>query len=469
MNAQRICQLGALVAVLACGPAVTAATTDNSDADLIQRGQYVAIAGDCVACHTSPGGKPFAGGLPLPTPIGNIIATNITPSKTAGIGNYTEQQFSDAVRRGIRADGAHLYPAMPYPSYAQLSDADVQAMYAYFMHAVTPVDAATAPTRLPFPFNIRPSMAGWNLLFLDSKPFTPDPGKSPEWNRGAYLVRGLAHCSDCHSPRNLLMARQSSRDLAGGELDAWLAPNITSDVNSGIGGWSSQDIVDYLQSGHATGKAQAAGGMAEAIDNSLQYLTPADLQAIATYLKTVPARHDAADTQPVYSRGAAFDELASLRGTPLPEDANQMSGAQIYDAYCSTCHQARGQGSFDGGLPSLFHNTATGRSGPDNLVMVILHGIQWQSHGVDAHMPGFAHELTDQQIATLASWLTRHYGNPAASISVDQVRTLRAGGKPSHLVLVARLVMVLIVLVLIAIIWMLRRRKRRKPLATSHR
>jgi len=468
MNTQRICQLGALVTALACGHAAAATTTDNSNATLIQHGHYAAIAGDCVACHTAPGGKPFAGGLPLPTPIGNIIATNITPSKTAGIGNYTEQQFSDALRRGIRADGAHLYPAMPYPSYAQISDADVQAMYAYFMHAVTPVDVATAPTRLPFPFNIRQSMAVWNLLFVDNKPFTPDPGKSPEWNRGAYLVRGLTHCSDCHSPRNLLMAKQSSRDLAGGELDAWLAPNITSDVNSGIGGWSSQDIVDDLRSGHATGKAQAAGGMAEAIDNSLQHLTSADLLAIATYLKAVPAQHDPADTQPVYSWGAAFDELDSLRGVPLPKDANQMSGAQIYDAYCSTCHQARGQGSFDGGLPSLFHNTATGRSQPGNLVMVILHGIQWQSHGTDVRMPGFAHELSDQQIATLGSWLTRHYGNPSASVSADQVKTLRAGGAPSHLLLITRLAMVVVVLVIIAIIGMLIRRKRRKARSTGH-
>ncbi|WP_449428431.1 c-type cytochrome [Rhodanobacter umsongensis] len=458
----------ALLCVLTGVYAGTAAATDKASAEQLQRGQYLATAGDCVACHTAPGGKPFAGGLPVPTPIGTIFATNITPSKMAGIGNYTEQQFSDALRRGIRADGARLYPAMPYTAYAQISDDDVQALYAWFMHGVSAVDTVPAPTRLPFPFNIRLSMAAWNLLFLDSKPFTPDPGKSADWNRGAYLVRGLAHCSTCHTPRNLLMAEQSSRALAGGEVGTWHAPNITSDADSGIGGWSESDLVAYMKLGHATGRAQAAGPMAEAVDNSLQHLTAADLQAIATYLKTIPAQHDPADTRAVDSWGAAFDELDSLRGVALPSDPNQMTGAQLYDGYCASCHQDRGQGSFDGGLPSLFHNTATGRTNTNNLVMVILDGIRWPADGSDVHMPGFAQTLTDQQVATLGSYLTKHYGNPAAVISVDQVKTLRAGGAPSHLVLLARLALVVVLLVLVAIIVMLMRRRRRKAVQAGH-
>ena len=444
--------------------ASTAMATDSANTEQLQRGQYLATAGDCVACHTAPNGKPFAGGLPVPTPIGTIITTNITPSKTAGIGNYTEQQFSDALRRGIRADGKQLYPAMPYTAYAQISDDDVQALYAWFMHGVSPVDTAPEPTRLPFPFNIRLSMAVWNLLFLDGKPFTPDPGQSAEWNRGAYLVRGLEHCSTCHTPRNLLMAEQSSHALAGGDVGTWHAPNITADANSGIGGWSESDLVAYMKLGHATGKAQAAGPMAEAVDNSLQHLTATDLQAIATYLKTVPAQHDPADTRAVDSWGAASDELNSLRGVALPSDPNQMSGAQLYDGYCASCHQAQGQGSFDGGLPSLFHNTATGRSNTNNLLMVILDGINWPADGSGVHMPGFAQVLTDQQIATLGSYLIKHYGNPAGVVSLDQVTTLRAGGAPSHLVLLARLALIVVLLVLVAIIVMLMRRRRRKAL-----
>jgi len=441
--------------------AAPARGADPSDATLLQRGQYLATVGDCVACHTAPSGKPYAGGLKVPTPIGDIIATNITPSARAGIGRYTEQQFSDALRKGIRADGKHLYPAMPYTSYAQVTDADVHALYAYFMHGVAPVDSMPTPTRLPFPFNIRLSMAAWNLLFLDSKPFTPDPAKSAAWNRGAYLVRGLAHCSTCHTPRNLLMAEESSHELAGGAVGTWLAPNITSDANSGIGNWSEQDLVDYLKLGHALGKAQAAGPMAEAVDHSLQYLGSSDLRAIATYLKTLPAQHEPADTHAIDRWGAAFDGMADQRGTPLPDDANRWSGAQLYDAHCATCHQASGEGSFDGGLPPLFHNTATGRADADNLVLVILDGIRWtDASGV--HMPAFADSLNDQQIATLASYLTQHYGNPAATVSAEQVRVLRAGGAPSHLVALARWAMVVVVLLILAIVILLIRRKQRR-------
>ncbi len=234
-----------------------AAAQGQGDATLIKRSEYLAIAGDCAACHTAPGGRPMAGGLPLPTPVGNIISTNITPSRSHGIGSYTPQQFTDALRRGVRADGQHLYPAMPYTAYAKVTDEDARALYAYFMGAVAPVDESPQPTRLPFPFDIRLSMAAGNWLFLDDRRFTSDPAQSAEWNRGAYLVSGLAHCSTCHTPRNLLMAEIRSLDLGGGSVGPWQAPNITSDANSGIGGWSVRDLVSYLRDGHAANKAQA--------------------------------------------------------------------------------------------------------------------------------------------------------------------------------------------------------------------
>ncbi|HST27591.1 MAG TPA: cytochrome c [Rudaea sp.] len=450
-------RIGCLLCLLFASLAVRA-----DDADQLKRGAYLALASDCVACHTAPGGKPFAGGLAMATPIGAIVSTNITPSKSHGIGDYSPQQFADALRRGIRADGAHLYPAMPYTSYVLMDDADIATLYAYFMYAVPAVDTSPAQTSLPFPFNFRASMAAWNLLYLDTKPFVPEADKSPQWNRGAYLARGPAHCGDCHTPRNLLMAQESSAELAGAQLGPWFGPNITSDANSGIGGWSDKDIVDYLRTGRAAGKAQAAGPMTEAIDHSLQYLSDADLNAIATYLRSVPARRDAGDDAPSHARGQAGDQLASIRGAPLPDDAQQMSGAQLYDAYCATCHQAHGQGSFDTRMPSLFHNTASGRARHDNLVMVVLDGIHRGVDGRDVVMPGFGKELSDTQVATLAAYVYQMYGNPHAAISAEDVRLLRAGGPASHLVLLARIALAIAVVCLILLVtWWKRRRTRR--------
>lgn len=441
--------------VLAAGP----------DAAAIERGRYLATAGDCIACHSVPGGKPMAGGLALATPLGAIVATNITPSTTHGIGKYTLKQFSDAVRHGVRADGANLYPAMPYTAYAKVTDEDTAALYDYFMHGVAAVDAAPAQaTDLPFPFNIRLSMAGWNLLFLDKKPFVVDTAKSMEWNRGAYLAQGLAHCTTCHTPRNALMAEQLSKELGGADLGTWYAPNITSDIHSGVGGWSQQELVDYLRTGRAANKAQAAGPMAEAIDHSLKHLSDADLNAIAHYVKGVPAIRDKADTQPVTQWGKAGDELASIRGVPLPQNLNKMSGAQLYDAQCASCHQAKGEGSFDGSLPPLFHNSVTGRSNSNNLVMAILDGVERQD-GKGSHaghlMPAFRQVLSDEQIVTLGNYVQKMYGNPDVKVTAEQVTTLRNGGPASNLIGLARAGIIVGVLVLLALLlwWRGRRRK----------
>jgi mono/diheme cytochrome c family protein len=439
--------------------ATATATAAPADGAMIERGEYLAKAGDCIACHTAPGGKPMAGGLLLPTPVGMIASTNITPSRSHGIGNYTLAQFSAALRKGVRADGANLYPAMPYTSYAKVADADVAAMYAYFMQAVPAVDAAPAQhTELHFPFNIRKSMAAWNLLFLDPAPFVADPAKSAEWNRGAYLARGLTHCGACHTPRNVMMAEISSRELSGGDAGGWHAPNITADANSGVGGWSERALVDYMRLGRAAGKAQAAGPMAEAVDHSLRFLSDEDLRAIAVYVKAVPAVHDAADTRPAHAWGAAHDETNSIRGVAWPRDRNQMTGPQLYDAHCATCHQAQGQGSFDGALPPLFHNTAVGRSNPNNLVMVLLDGIERQGDGRQVLMPGFRKTLSDQQIATLGSYLARSYGNPAVKVTADQVSTLRAAKTPTTLVWLVQGGM-LIVFLLVLFVVLRRRRK----------
>lgn len=449
---------GSLAGVLAVSGAFAQAPA-SPDAGIVKRGEYLAIAGDCGACHTKPGGKPFAGGVVVRTPVGDIVATNITPSKTAGIGNDTLGQFSDAVRRGITANGEHLYPAMPYTSYAKISDEDIAALYAYFMQRVAPVDVPATQTHLAFPFNIRASMAIWNALFLDTRSFTPVAGQSAEWNRGAYLAEGLAHCSTCHSPRNLLMAESTSQALAGGNVGPWDAPNITSDVDSGIGGWSDAELVAYLQQGDVHGKGQAAGSMAEAIDASFRHLTDADLHAIAVYLKTVPPVHDAADTRPRYAWGGPSNELATIRGAALPADPGQWSGPQLYDAWCATCHQDDAQGSFDGEMPPLFHNTALAGPDSNNLVLVTLDGIPRRGNAV-LKMPGFANTLSDRQIATLDAWLLVRYGNPAVKVTADQVSALRRGGKSSHLVeIVQGAIAVGAAVVLVLLVAVARRRR----------
>jgi len=430
----------------------------DADAD-VRRGAYLAVAGDCIACHVAKAGKPFAGGFAITTPLGVIYSTNITPSKTAGIGNYTLEQFGAALRDGKRADGAQLYPAMPYTAYAKLNDADIASLYAYFMRGVQPVDEAAPKTALPFPFNMRFSMAGWNLLFANGKPFVPDVSQNAEWNRGAYLVEGLAHCSTCHTPRNFLMAEETSKMLSGGYVGSWFAPNITSDATSGLGSWSVADVTHYLQTGVAEGKAQAAGPMAEAIHHSFSHMSDEDVHAMAVYLKGVPAVHDAADTQSPASWGKPLTDSDQVRGQVWPADANKLNGAQLYDANCASCHGAKGQGTPDGGLPSLFHNAAVGHVQADNMVMTILQGDPL-AQGVA--MPAFADKLSDEQVATLSNYLIDQFGNPSTpKLTVDQVRTMRAGGAPSPLLKLARIgmaaVLVLLVLILL-VVWARRRR-----------
>lgn len=449
------------IAATAASCAIAQIPSNAPGAETIERGEYLAIAGDCVACHTRPGGKPFAGGLVIPTPVGDIVATNITPSKTAGIGGYTEQQFADALRKGIAADGDHMYPAMPYTSYAKITDDDVAALYAYFMHGVEPVDVRTTPTHLAFPFNMRWLMAIWNAMFLDAHPFQPVAGRSAEWNRGAYLAEALEHCSVCHSPRNLLFAESTSKRLAGGKVGPWEAPNITSDPNSGVGRWTDAELAAYLKHGDVQGKAQAAGSMGEAIDDSLRHLTDADIRAIVTYVKTVPAVHEAADTRPRFDWGGPSNELATIRGVAWPANVQQLTGPQLYDAWCATCHQDNAQGTPDREMPSLFHNTALGRPESDNLVLVMLDGVHRRGDTV-LKMPGFAQDMSDHELATLGRWLVTRYGNPAAKVTDAQVADLRVGGRPPNFAAILQAAIGVGAAIIVTIVaWLLWRRRKR--------
>ncbi|MHC1479334.1 c-type cytochrome [Frateuria aurantia] len=412
---------------------------DSTDPGLIAQGQAVATAADCAACHTAQPGHPFAGGLALHSPMGVIYASNITPSSTAGIGGYSEQQFADALRRGVNAQGEHLYPAMPYTAYAGLSDQDIHAMYAYFMHGVKPDDQPSPQTHLAFPFNIRASMIGWNLLYLHGGHPQATPAADGSVARGKYLADTLAHCSTCHTPRNTMMAEDSSHYLGGGVVDGWIAPNITSDPVSGIGGWSTQELVDYLKTGHVPGKGQAGGSMAEAISKSFSHLPDSDLQAIAAYLKTVPAIRNPGDTQPAFAY-AGDGKLPALteREPVLPHgkngaDARRLpdtdDAAQLYTSACASCHQPAGEGTQGQYFPSLSHNRAVGLSSPDNLIQVILQGLDRKGADLAVLMPAFGKDLSDSQVATIVNYVETHFGNPQVQTTAAHVAQLRSGGE----------------------------------------
>ena len=452
--------------------AAGAAPVDPAKAD-IESGRYLAIAADCMACHTAPAGKPYAGDYAIESPLGTIYATNITPSKTAGIGNYTEAQFARALREGVRADGSHLYPAMPYTSYSMLTDSDVHKLYSYFMHAVEPVnDPAGSQTKLPFPFNVRMSMLAWNVIFLDAKRFVPDASKSQQINRGEYLADGLAHCSTCHTPRNFLMGEKGGLALAGAPLGPWHAPNITADKVSGVGGWSDAELVQYMKTGHVEGKGQAGGAMAEAVTNSFQHLRDDDIAAIVAYLRTVPPVRDNTQSKPAYSYGKAVSEESTLRGMSGPNEHNSLnSGAVLFSGYCASCHSASGSGSSGQDYPSLFNNTATGSHNPANLVSAMLYGVERKVGDEEIMMPRFdaysyVDPLTDRQIAMIANYVLKQYGNPDVQVTEAYVAQARKGGEQPALAklqpYIAPVIGVVIVLLLLLTITFIRLYRRRR-------
>ncbi|TCG04936.1 cytochrome C [Paraburkholderia steynii] len=461
-----------LVLFAGCLAAASSHAIDRSPetAALIKRGEYLATASDCAACHTVSQAKPFAGGLPLNSPLGTIYSTNITPSNNFGIGRYTEEQFSQAIRHGIRADGANLYPAMPYTSYSVLTDDDVRALYTYFMLGVTPVDVRAPDTKLPFPLNLRASLKVWNLLFLNTHTYQADPHQSAEWNRGRYLVQGAAHCSVCHTPRGFLMQEEPRLELSGGQVGTWYAPNITSDAASGIGTWTREELVEYLRNGRLRGKAQAAGDMGEAVEHSFQYLSSADLEAIATYMKSVPPIHDSRDSTSRFTVGRMSSDLATLRGADgiRSDNDGNPTGAELFQGNCASCHSAEGQGSKDGYYPSLFHNSATGSVNANNLVATILYGVDRTTSKGQAYMPGFGGKpndftaLSDREIALVGGYVLLHYGLADRSITAQDVAEVRRGGPTSPLITLARAgIAAGVVIVILALAFLIVRGRRR--------
>lgn len=374
-----------------------------ADAAAVARGRYIAIAGDCVACHTAPGSKEaFAGGYSISTPFGGIFASNITPDKETGIGSWTERDFYRAVRHGKGKEGEHLYPAMPYNAYVKVSDQDMHDLWMY-MRSVKPVRYRVPETNLGFPYNIRLAMMGWNLLFFRNSGFESDPDKSAEFNRGAYLVEGLEHCGACHTPKNLL-GGDTGDYLQGSNLSEWHAPDLTSNRDVGIGSWSSAQIMDYLKLG-SNHVAVASGPMAEAVTNSTQHLSDADLRAIATYLKAQPAS-------------------ATQLPPPQARDSAQMkTGEDVYSANCSACHNSDGKG-IPNLAASLANNPGLLADDASSIITTVLQGGRGavtQGNPTSGAMPSFAWKLTDEQVAAVSTYIRNSWGNAATPVKADEV------------------------------------------------
>lgn len=384
--------------------ASTGTAQDSGDFAQVQQGLYIARAGDCASCHTREGGEPFAGGRGIETPFGTIFSSNITPDPVTGIGGWTADDLYRSMHEGKDRDGDHLYPAMPYPHYTKVLHEDVVALKAY-LDTVEPVSYRLPENRLIPPLEIRATVAGWNLLFFEDGVFQPDPAKSPEWNRGAYLVQGLGHCGSCHTPMNVLGAEETDKALEGAAIQGWTAPSLVAG-DIGPGGWSQEELVAYLKNGrnvHAT----ASGPMSETVANSTRYLTRSDLAAMATYLLDLEPRAMQA------RREAPQDALAR--------------GGRLFADHCTTCHNSDGSGQ-----PRFFSdlrkNGVVSSPHLEGLLRVILEGAtgnEVATGATNAHMPAFGWKLDDRAIADLATFLKNSFGNVGDPVDAADVKDAR--------------------------------------------
>jgi mono/diheme cytochrome c family protein len=401
-----------LGAVLGLPCAANASGINKQDFNQIERGHYLAVTGDCAACHTLPGsGHDFAGGRTIETPFGNLMAPNITPDPVTGIGAWTDDEFVNALTNGIGRHGERLYPAMPYTYYTRLTRDDALAIRAY-LDSVPAVHNPVKADQLPFPLSIRASMRVWDKLNFKPGPFEPDPNKSAAWNRGAYLTEGLGHCGLCHTPKNVLGADKANEALQGYALQGWFAPNITNDPRRGLGSWSVDDIAAYLKTGH--NKTAAGNGlMSETINLSTSKMNDGDLTAIATYLKDRPGDNS---------------QQNQAEDPPAPDRAIMNAGAQIYADECSGCHTRDGKGT-PGLFPSLSDTPVLQQTDPTTLIHIVLRGglsVSTKLAPTGAAMPSFAWVLKDDQVAALLTYIRNSWGNAAPAVSADTVGKERA-------------------------------------------
>jgi mono/diheme cytochrome c family protein len=384
-------------------------------ADAVERGEYLAKAADCMVCHTTQGGAEYAGGLPFKLPFGTLYSTNITPDKDTGIGNYSDQDFLAAVHRGIRRDGARLYPAMPFTSYTYISDADALAIKAY-LFSLAPVRAVPPANTLTFPFNQRWAMNFWSALFNPDTRFEPDTSKSPEWNRGAYLSEALAHCGECHTPRNLAFALDNRKKFAGALTAGWRAFNISSDKTTGIGGWSDEDIVSYLSVGHAAGHGTASGPMGEAVDQSFSQFTPEDIRAVVAYLRSVP---------PI-----ASTDLPATLAPPAPAShrdgggTSDRRGKMVFEGACVSCHGWTGESSISP-FATLTGAWAVNDPAATNVAQIVISGTKRRTPDGAVSMPAFGDAYSDVEIAAVANYVTARFGAKGSQLTAQDVAELR--------------------------------------------
>jgi mono/diheme cytochrome c family protein len=398
-----------LAALLFTGPANA---VDQQSFEQVERGRYLATIGDCVACHTAPGGKPFAGGLTIATPFGNLVTPNLTPDAATGIGAYTDDQFVNAVQNGIGSRGQRLYPALPYQYYHKMPRADVLAVRSY-LATLDPVPNAVEPNQLPFPFNIRMSLLFWNWLNFDKTPLVHDASQSPQWNRGRYIVEGPAHCGACHTPKTWLGGDETSQALKGAVLQGWFAPEITAEARKGIGGWSEDELVAYLKTG-VIGRTSASGPMAEVIVNSTSKFADADLHAVAIYLKSLKP-----------TSAPASSALAA-------NDPHMLAGKAIYKDTCAACHTEAGEG-IENLFPRLKGSSLVQQDDPTTLIRVVLQGTRaaaTDARPTGAAMPSFAWRFSDDQVADLLTYIRNGWGNSASSVSASAVKDMRGRNGP---------------------------------------
>lgn len=390
------------------------AAVADTPGDIIRKGEYLARAGDCIACHSNPGGQPFAGGRPMPTPFGTLFSSNISPDADYGIGQWNADQFYTMMHDGRSADGGLIYPAMPFPAYTKVTREDSNAIFAY-LKSVPPQRVPNKQHQLNFPYNNRSLIIGWRTLFFQPGEFKPDSFKSTDWNRGAYLVEGLGHCSMCHSPINMLGGTSESQAFQGGliPMQQWYAPALNSNAQAGLGDWSLEDIADLLRKG-VSNRGAVYGPMSEVVYDSLQYLTDEDTRAMAVYLKSL---------------GQQAPPAGTARPVPAAESSLLIElGRSVYSQQCANCHAADGRGK-PPAFPPLAGNQSIMMQSSVNPIRMVLNGgypPATQGNPAPYGMPPFAQSLSDDEVAAVVSYIRQAWGNRGEPVTAREANQLRA-------------------------------------------